>query len=309
MFKRKKATGRGPGKRGRFRSGRPDELTPEQASTLERNLLWVFSYPRSGSTWLTRELLSHGTHCWDEPLIGQHLACFVGKGDSGANRRLVDLQRDRQDYFFCDAYRDTWRFHARTLILNRIHCQIQDLERPIVIKEPNGSMGADLIMACLPGSRMVVVLRDGRDVIDSLLDARAQGAWATDTSQAVSPDVRLAHIESEAYLWVERMTALLKLFAGHPGDLRYLLRYEHLRSNTRHELEKLYAFLGIDIPEDRLAKLVEKYTFENLPAKKKGKGKPRRSARPGAWKDNLTAEEQALLNEIMGDTLTVMGYE
>ena len=41
----------------------------------------------------------------------------------------------------------------------------------LIIKEPNGSVGASLMMEALPESRMIFLMRDPRDVVASRLDA------------------------------------------------------------------------------------------------------------------------------------------
>ena len=120
------------------------ELTPEQEDILEKNLVWIFASPRSGTTWVAAELLSNYTHIMDEPYIGTHLAGpfngIMGKdADSSYSRRekMVKQHRSRDDYFFSNRYKDSWKHFARKLILNRIYAQFQDLEKKIIIKEPN----------------------------------------------------------------------------------------------------------------------------------------------------------------------------
>ena len=49
----------------------------------------------------------------------------------------------------------------------------------VVVKEP-GSHAADTIMDLFPDSTLIFLLRDGRDVVDSWLDAYRDGSWATD---------------------------------------------------------------------------------------------------------------------------------
>src|SRR3712207_6950789 len=47
----------------------------------------------------------------------------------------------------------------------------------LVVKEPNGSIGAPLLMEALPESRMILLVRDPRDVAASSIDARRKGGW------------------------------------------------------------------------------------------------------------------------------------
>ena len=91
--------------------------------------------------------------------------------------------------------------------------------------------------------------------------------------------------------------------------MRYLLYYEDLIANTTQELKKLYQFLEIDIDEKKLNNIVEKYSFENIPQEKKGKGKFRSFASPGKWKENFSNDEKEVMNNILKDTLQKMGYD
>jgi len=43
--------------------------------------------------------------------------------------------------------------------------------------------------------------------------------------------------------------------------------------------------------------------------KKKGKGKFRRFASPGKWKENFSNDEKEVMNNILKDTLQKMGYD
>jgi hypothetical protein len=45
-----------------------------------------------------------------------------------------------------------------------------------------------------------------------------------------------------------------------------------------------------------------------MPAAAKGATRFFRSAKPGAWEENLTHEERRIAQEIMGETLAELGY-
>ena len=54
---------------------------------------------------------------------------------------------------------------------------------------------------------------------------------------------------------------------------------------------------------------MEKYTFENIPAEKKGLGTQRQFAKPDIWKEKFSHKEIEILNEIMGNGLKQLGYD
>jgi len=104
------------------------------------------------------------------------------------------------------------------------------------------------------------------------------------------------------------MDRIMKTFEQHDKKLRFLVKYENLRYNTLEELKKIYQFIGIEIDNGELEKIVNQYSFEKIPAELKGKNKVTRSASPGKWKENFSKEEQDLVNSIIDETLNKLGY-
>jgi len=172
---------------------RTKELTPEQELMLEKNLVWIFASPRSGTTWLGTQLLEGKTYTMDEPRIGRLII-----------PTLMEIDDRRKDYFFSNDYKKTWNYFLRKLILNRIFAQFQDFDKIITIKEPNASLAAPIISDCLPESKIIIMLRDGRDVIDSLINARSDEGWITKSEDqpSLSKEGRLGFIKFEGKSWV-----------------------------------------------------------------------------------------------------------
>lgn len=287
---------------------KPLELTNEQESILERNLVWIFASPRSGTSWLALRLLTHSTLTMDEPYIGDILAIVTGK--IGVNAKLYQRLKKRKDYFFSDEYSDLWKHHLRKMILNRIYGQFQNLSMKIIIKEPNGSFGSKIISECLPNSKIINLLRDGRDILDSFLDAHSEGGWiATRDGKVVTSDERIPFLSRLARNWDSRMKCVIETYQNHHRDLRYTVKYENLLKNTTEELEKIYKFLDIEIGKKQLEKIVTNSSFVNIPPERKGKGKSQRSATPGAWKKSFSEEEKKVIEEIIKERLLELSYE
>jgi len=285
-------------------------LSIQDELILEKNLVWLFADRRSGTTWLARKLLSSYTKCMDEPLIGLHLGRFV-ETEYGF-MRTIEIQKERPEYFFSEPYQDSWELFLKKLILNRIHNQFDNLSDKIIIKEPTGSIAADIIAKCLPNSKIIIMLRDGRDVIDSKIDAVSSGGWEIVKNKGllkpITEKTRLRYIRRHAKFWTALMKILMKTYNEHPKELRYKLHYEDIRQNTLEELKKLYKFLEIDTEEENLVKIISKYSFEKIPENEKGKRKFRRFANPGKWKENFSEEEKKVMGKIMSDTLKELGY-
>ncbi len=285
------------------------ELTAEQEDTLEKNLVWIISSPKSGTTWLAWLLGSDDAFRFDEPLIGLHLG-FMDKSE-GTYVRRIDKARNRANYFFSDEYKETWKYFVRKLILNRIYAQFQNVSKKVIIKEPNGSMGSDIISECLPHSKMILLLRDGRDVLNSQITALSKGGYAAEASKIWKPlegQRRFNHIKLAAQEWVKIVNIFMKAHQSHSEEDKILIRYEDLRKDTFEELKKIFNFLQSDIDDSKIRKIVERLTFENLPDDKKGLGTTKQFAKVGIWKERFSNKEKKAMDEIMGNTLRELGY-
>lgn len=294
---------------GNFTLPKAKELTIEEEDVLEKNLVWLFSYARSGTSWLAGQLLSYNTKFMNEPLIGMHLGTLAPFMLSEKVIRNNDLFKNEPNYFFSTAYKNTWKFYLRKLVLNRIFAQFNDLNHKIIIKEPNGSFAADILAECFPNSKIIILIRDGRDMIDSKIDSLQKAAWGTrDGIFSLPKQKRLEFVKFHSKSWVKQIEILKQTFDSHSKELRYLLQYENLLKDTHKITRDLYKFIDVEASENELRKVVDKFSFKNISSDSKGKGKVVRSASPGKWKENMSNDEQKLMNSIMHDTLKEFDY-
>lgn len=290
------------------------------ARGLDKRVVWLLGSPRSGTTWLLN-LLGRRPEVTkiDEPGIGTHLGVFLHQAN-GAPARLMppdrslvsELRAQSEDYFFSAAYADVWRPALRELILARFAAQLEREGTPgalCVVKEPNGAQAVDLLLEALPTSRLLWLLRDGRDVVDSELDAIASGAWGTFERWEMTPQERLAFIEERGAVWVQRSELLERAFGRLPERQRLLVRYEDARADAAPQLGRVLGWLGIDADAETCERDAAAMAFERVPASQRGSGQFARSATPGAWSANLTADEQAVMERVMGPRLRALGYE
>ena len=301
----------------RRRAGAKEDVQAE----LERQLVWVFGSPRTGTTWLLNLICSHPSVMGiDEPGIGMHLAVYAPEalgvpaaGFAPEQLRVNDSRSRDDDYFFAASYAPVWQASVRALLLDRFAAQVERSSRPddlVVIKEPNGSLGADVVMSALPAARLLWMVRDGRDVVDSQLDAAMKGSWLSHFGGGLDAGAsdRLRFLEERAYLWVARTRVVQQAYDAHSTKLRHVVRYEEMRRDTLSILRDLYTWLGLDAPSD-IEQTVARRSFESLPAEQTGSGQFARAATPGLWRTNLTEEEQQRVTGIMRDTLVRLGYD
>jgi hypothetical protein len=318
----------------------------EEIAALEERLVWIWGSPRSGSTWLLR-LLSHPLDPdpeaalgfrlpertearefdavpVDETFISNHLSPALADPRIADGRwvpgSLNNLLATKPAYVFSDEYADVWEPAARTMALTRLQ-GVLDRSREagvpltpdplMVIKETNGSHAADIVMRVMPRARLLLLIRDARDVVDSLLAANSPGGFmASKLGRAIATaEERAEGIGWAARLWACNTDMTLKAIESHDPGLARTVRYEDLLADTVGELRPLYSWLGLERSDAWLRQLAEAHSFSALPEKQKGPLTRNRSAKPGAWRENLSDDEQRTVNEICGPLLERFGYE
>jgi hypothetical protein len=287
----------------------------------ETRLAWIFGSSRSGSTWLLKMLSDlEGVVPVDDPHLGHHLGVWrpIPLAWAACERppelsTLLDLKAEEPGYFFAERHRDAWWEPLRQLIAARFEAQAADAgiadraRAAFVVKEP-GSHVAPLLVDLFPRSKLVFLLRDGRDVVDSWLDAYSDGSWAIPGGAfPVSEEGRIPLIKWLSAVWAYRSRAVQQAYDSRGEDDRVLIRYEDLRDRTEECLLGVCTMIGID--PGRVSEVVEAHRFERQPRAARGRRRFIRQARPGGWRDNLSDREQRAMHEAMGDALAEFGYE
>jgi Sulfotransferase domain len=250
------------------------------------NIVWIFGTGRTGSTWLSAMMGEMpGQAVWFEPRIGSVLA-------------LGHPQRSRgRDYIFAQRYKAVWLKNVRALILDGANARYPDELEVMVIKEPGGSVAASLLLEALPESRMVLLVRDPRDVVASWLAASKEGGWRSLRGKA-SP----RSSEELARSFAKSVGGAKRAYESHNGP-KVLVRYEELRADTLGTMKRIYSKLDVPVDEGELARVVEKHSWENVPEEEKGEGKFYRKATPGGWREDLTEEQARVVEEITAPLL------
>lgn len=249
----------------------------------------------------------------NEPQIGLHLAPFVSDwpgwdpsslGDKFTFNRVAE---EFHVYFFSRRYAEVWLRPLRRLICRRISVY-GDRRSIFVIKEPNGSQAADIILRAMPRAQLLFLLRDGRDVVDSELAASQRGSWMNKSGFGfeglTKEQQRMPFLAQAARKWVWRTQVVQEAFAAHRGP-KLLVRYEDLLTDTHQQLDRTFEWL--QVPPPNIDATVDRHAFRRSP--QHGPQKFVRAAAPGRWRQNLGADEQAMVEGIMGPKLREMGYE
>jgi len=293
-------------------------LTEEEENTLEKKIVWLMGSPRSGTTWLGSQLLSHvDNYNWLEPWIGFHIGTpitsLIGIGVKKTPKylsRLYDIQRSNPDYFFSPHHEFNWIPLLKKLIIGRMYSQIQSFDKNIIIKEPVGSHASDILLRTTPNSKLIFLIRDGRDVVASMLDTHSNESWMKwiDLISIDDNTNRKMMIEWYSILWNFIIEKIDQAYEHHDPKLRIIIKYENLKKDPLFELGKIYNFLNIKISTNELEEKINFFDFEKISPSKKGKGKFYRSAKINGWKDSFNFQEQKLMNSIMEETLKKHDY-
>lgn len=283
---------------------------------------WILGSSRSGSTWLLRMLSELPNVVGiDETHIGHHLGvwrpislAWATADDEPQLTTYREIKRSRTDYLFSDRYRHIWEPALARLVTERLSAQVAELapaipDPVVVVKEPGGSEVADLIVSLLPKTRLLFLLRDGRDVVDSWLDAYRPGTWARhEGTYSLRGDSRLAFIRWQAAVWSFRTRAVQRAYEMLPEARRVFLRYEDLIGEPEAELGRLAQALDLEVDPEQVRDVVARHRYWSVPPGERGSGRRIRWAEPGRWRSTMTEEEIAAMAEIMDPILVDYGY-
>ena len=277
----------------------PNDIRPE-------DIVWIIGSPRTGSTWLSR-MLGELENCevWQEPFFG----VILSFRDNIANQGWVASQ----NFILGDPNKPIWLNYMKQMFLAVADVRFAG-HGYLVVKEPNGSVGARLVLEAFPESKVIFLVRDPRDVVASQLDAVKPESWygraRFESSAATArfdpetgsfvfsqPTSEEEFVESLSRDVVASVTAAQEAFDAHSGP-KVFIKYEGLRADTLGTMRELCSTLGLDADEGQLARAVEEYSWENLPQDSKGEGKPRRKATPGGWREDLTPEQIKVVERI-----------
>lgn len=274
-------------------------------SAKAENMIWVFGMGRSGNTWLIGMMRDiSGYYTWDEPFVGKLFGEFYN------NETIANLSR--ANFIMGDPTRRGWIKSIRNFVLDGA-----DFSHPrllptdyLVIGEHNGSAGAPLLMEAFTESGLILLIRDPRDVVASIVDGARRGGWLHQWRETKGIFGQDALVESEPDAYVRQLAERYlrevgyakQAYDSHRGR-KVLVKYENLRADTLSTMQLIYSTLELPVDSEELGRVVAAHSWENIPEKDKGKGKFTRKATPGAWREDLTAEQVQIVEGITASLL------
>jgi hypothetical protein len=248
------------------------------------NPIFLLSAPRSGSAWLRDMLGEHpeiatGPETYAFEALGWFLATVEGRSDRGQGL-LGAGYIDRRG--LGRACAELYRTAVGSRLAGRAY---------FVEKTPLNTDFIEAIDLAFPAAKLLHLVRDGRDVICSMMAAnRERGMILPDT------------VRGGALRW-KRIERVTRFGRQHPE--RYCeVRYEALLADPRPELQRIFAFLAVALPGAVLEHMCAAAATPRHPS--------RASAAHGyigKWRRTFSAEDVRVFKETAGRLLIDLGYE
>jgi hypothetical protein len=281
----------------------PFERVWKEANIVFQQYLFVFGYPRSGTT-MVGSLLGRAPNCLVIPEAQFFIEGLLKFGGIQHAREVL------YDYVTKHTRFRLWGFEAPLSWMQGLPTTLTYLEfvkellflygggrrdyEFIVEHDPQKRYFLETLRAQYPTAPLIHVIRDGRAVAASILKL----TWGQQDIIRLAQDwKRSLEIVDE---W-ERKSDCNRVIA---------VQYENLLDSSSMELEKIFSVLGIENADTTSGALAG--DLKVLPYTRAQHvliGQPLNSSRATAWKDYLTKRQVEIFEFYAGDTLVKLGYD
>lgn len=269
------------------------------AEQFDDHIAWVTGCGRTGSTWLS-EMLGEisSIRRWHEPYFGRFLKHI--------HERPAD--RERATSFFASEFDHVWMQGLRNLFHEMVAQRYPRIgEHSLIVKEVNTPELFDWILPLFRSSRMILLIRDPFDILDSYLSLQKPGSWNSEFGEAEESNIA-GRAEHSATHISETLWHAYRAFERFPDSQKLLVRYEDLLADAAPVLIACSRLVKQDISEEQARAAAEKHRFDKY--EKTGDLEFRRFGRAGSWQTsgNFTDEITEIADRILGPLRAKLGY-
>jgi hypothetical protein len=271
-------------------------------------VVWIASYPKSGSTWL-RAFLHNYVRDPAEPHDINSLMELT-TGESSAARYRAHDPRPASRYTIADVQRLRPLVH-RDLAAAHSGLVFVKTHNALLVVEGVQTITRDVTAAA------IYILRDPRDVAISY--SRHLGR-PIDETIGIMADVEAATggSDEKVYERLSSWSAHVHFWTRRPHPELHVMRYEDMLAAPEAAFGGLIRFLGQEPPPERLARAVRFSDFAVLRAQEQARGfieQPARSSgaffrsgQAGAWREALSRAQIARIERDHGAVMRRFGY-
>jgi hypothetical protein len=282
---------------------------------------FIVGAPRSGTTWLQELMGSHPSIATPQEidLFSQYLSSWFSRWEK--QRQADDMWPSRRFKGLPAILReDEFVTLLRSLVL-QIYRKILSLKpssNVVLLKSPQNTLCAPLILKIFPDARFLHIHRDGRDVAASLV--RVSRTWGTSWAPST--------VGQAAALWARYISAAQQIADLTPSLVH--VRYEDLLAGDADALCNAFDLMGISAHKDYCEQLLTDHSLQQ--AKKTEGASSLKSmvwdpkvvellgeelkepdgfigGRRGTWQSEWSAYEKWKFDQTAGGLLKALGHD
>ena len=287
---------------------------------------FIVSAPRSGSTWLTTALNQHPEiFATEHRLFGEF--CEVWQNNDGSTSPRITFDKYAQAFsvhYFYESmgmkrgeFLDVFEKSFANFLVGFAN---RRTDKKFVIDKitpypGTASMVVEKIRRLFPESKIIQLIRDGRDVLTSgtydwlLKDAEGTDRYRYHVDKEEGFELKRFFDDAVINKWASNWCETIDAFSTRKADAQ--VRYESMKENLAKEINRVVLVIGAD--SGGVAVASEKVSFEQMTGRKEGDdSQPTAKARKGVvgdWRGHFTQADGKLFDSICGTQLVQLGYE
>lgn len=272
--------------------------SPKNRNILEKKFIIILGAPRSGTSWLNNILADHPViaglrgelktfNFYVKPIVEawSKEQNAIEQGFSKQGHPSIMSRNDLDDFilwFLNDTY-------SKVLEKNPKATHILD-------KHPGYSIAIEEILHYIPHAKIIHLIRDGRDVVPSMISAKERIGFGEGTV--------LNAIKS----WKRSILACQQGKNKHPNNFLDV-KYEELRNAGRDLIPKIFDFCELDCDDKMIDEIIENNRYDkNAVSRPDPQYEELREKRIPVWKVKLSVWERYQIHTQAGGLLQELGY-